>query len=439
MNLRHKLGIALRMAGRPTEAISQLEEVAQARSLAAQPHVVMGHAYGQMGLHDQQFQCYEAAFQRDPEQVDAHEAFAKQLWSLKGPSESLAHFRRAMVHAPDDARLNIIYAKFLRRAGRYLDAYERLVSAIDRLGPLPMLHDAAGLAAADAGRLEDAAEHHRAALKWRPFDVAMLENAARTALMRDAFDEARTLCSAALQANAHRQLALAYLTLALRGLGEEEEARRLADPQDFVRPLDLEPPRGWSSIEGFHTDLVRELDVLHTTEQEPVDQTLYGGTQTAEHLFHAQSPAIRALKTMLAGAVDTYVSDIKNLTGHPTNHPFVSRAHEAWRFTGAWSVRLRDEGFHVNHIHPQGWVSSAYYVSLPENVREAGAEAGETAGFITFGEPPRELHLNFEPWRTIQPKEGRLCLFPSYMWHGTVPFHGDEPRMTVAFDARPIA
>jgi uncharacterized protein (TIGR02466 family) len=102
-------------------------------------------------------------------------------------------------------------------------------------------------------------------------------------------------------------------------------------------------------------------------------------------------------------------------------------------------VRLRDEGFHVNHIHPQGWVSSAYYVSLPENVREAGAEAGETAGFITFGEPPRELHLNFEPWRTIQPKEGRLCLFPSYMWHGTVPFHGDEPRMTVAFDARPIA
>ena len=34
----------------------------------------------------------------------------------------------------------------------------------------------------------------------------------------------------------------------------------------------------------------------------------------------------------------------------------------------------------------------------------------------------------------------RLVLFPSYMWHGTVPFAGDEPRLTVAFDlvrARP--
>jgi hypothetical protein len=28
-------------------------------------------------------------------------------------------------------------------------------------------------------------------------------------------------------------------------------------------------------------------------------------------------------------------------------------------------------------------------------------------------------------------------LFPSYMWHGTIPFRSDEPRMTVAFDVVP--
>jgi hypothetical protein len=28
-------------------------------------------------------------------------------------------------------------------------------------------------------------------------------------------------------------------------------------------------------------------------------------------------------------------------------------------------------------------------------------------------------------------------LFPSYVWHGTVPFAGDQPRLTVAFDAVP--
>ena len=32
---------------------------------------------------------------------------------------------------------------------------------------------------------------------------------------------------------------------------------------------------------------------------------------------------------------------------------------------------------------------------------------------------------------------GRLVLFPSYMWHGTVPFHDAASRTTIAFDAVP--
>ena len=37
----------------------------------------------------------------------------------------------------------------------------------------------------------------------------------------------------------------------------------------------------------------------------------------------------------------------------------------------------------------------------------------------------------------IEPKPGRLVLFPSTMWHGTEPFAAGE-RLTVAFDvARP--
>jgi hypothetical protein len=44
-----------------------------------------------------------------------------------------------------------------------------------------------------------------------------------------------------------------------------------------------------------------------------------------------------------------------------------------------------------------------------------------------------------EPLRYVQPQSGRLVLFPSYLWHGTTPIHGDEPRMTIAFDAVPRA
>ena len=37
----------------------------------------------------------------------------------------------------------------------------------------------------------------------------------------------------------------------------------------------------------------------------------------------------------------------------------------------------------------------------------------------------------------VRPEPGLLALFPSYMWHGTVPFGGEEPRLTIAFDIVP--
>ena len=37
----------------------------------------------------------------------------------------------------------------------------------------------------------------------------------------------------------------------------------------------------------------------------------------------------------------------------------------------------------------------------------------------------------------VQPAPGLLALFPSYFWHGTVPFGGDDTRLTIAFDLVP--
>jgi len=93
---------------------------------------------------------------------------------------------------------------------------------------------------------------------------------------------------------------------------------------------------------------------------------------------------------------------------------------------------LRREGYHVNHVHPQGWISSAYYVSVPAEVEDET----ERSGWIKFGEP-RFPVPGADAERYVKPRAGRLVLFPSYMWHGTMPIHGDEARMTIAFDAVP--
>ena len=56
-----------------------------------------------------------------------------------------------------------------------------------------------------------------------------------------------------------------------------------------------------------------------------------------------------------------------------------------------------------------------------------------TEGWLALGEPPTSLGLDVEPYRLIEPRPGRLALFPSYTWHGTRPFTAGE-RLTVAFD-----
>jgi hypothetical protein len=74
-----------------------------------------------------------------------------------------------------------------------------------------------------------------------------------------------------------------------------------------------------------------------------------------------------------------------------------------------------------------GWLSSALYIALPPDLGK------DQAGWLTIGEPQAQLGLDLPPLRVIEPKPGRLVLFPSTMWHGTRPFQVGE-RLTVAFD-----
>jgi uncharacterized protein (TIGR02466 family) len=110
-----------------------------------------------------------------------------------------------------------------------------------------------------------------------------------------------------------------------------------------------------------------------------------------------------------------------------------SRNTGAYRFQGAWSVKLRPGGGrHVDHLHPEGWLSSALYIDLPEAVQGEGKQ-----GWIKFGQPGVPTEAKLGPEHYVKPEPGLLVLFPSYMWHGTMPFEGSENRLTIAFDLVP--
>lgn len=177
--------------------------------------------------------------------------------------------------------------------------------------------------------------------------------------------------------------------------------------------------------------LADTLRRLHQLSGQPLEQSLRGGSQTDGDIFMRIDPVLVQLREAIRATVAEHVAQFPD---PDPSHPLLSERRDEIRFSGSWSVRLKAAGFHSNHVHPFGWISSALYVALPPDLGQ-----GE-AGFLTLGDPRSScFEVNVKPFRMVEPKPGRLVLFPSYMWHGTKPF-GEGERLTVAFDvARPSA
>jgi tetratricopeptide (TPR) repeat protein len=210
-----------------------------------------------------------------------------------------------------------------------------------------------------------------------------------------------------------------YLSIAWRLMGDHR-ADWLDRSDIFVGSFDL------PNEDGFLSDLAAALRALHKARSPYLEQSVRGGTQTDRNLFFHHEPAIRTIRDRVKAAVRDYVDA---LPPHESDHPLLSAPRGHICFEGSWSVRLGAQGFHTVHTHTAGWISSAFYVALPD-AEQLGAPP---SGWLSFGEPPGELGLDLPAYCTVEPKPGRLVLFPSTMWHGTKPFDDGE-RLTIAFD-----
>jgi hypothetical protein len=166
---------------------------------------------------------------------------------------------------------------------------------------------------------------------------------------------------------------------------------------------------------------------LHLAQHAPLEQSLRGGTQTDGPLLSNIAPPIQQLRRAICEITQSHMVKIHG--AQKLNEPNLQDI----RFAGSWSVRLRGAGHHANHIHQAGSLSSALYIALPIQQEMGPAPAG----WFTLGQPPVELKTNLPPIKTVEPKPGRLVLFPSTMWHGTNPIKSGE-RLTVAFDVAPL-
>lgn len=281
--------------------------------------------------------------------------------------------------------------------------------------------------AREAQNAEDIAQATDQALHQDPNDLVALDLRIVADLMQGEPDRALSRLKPLRHAQPNAQHWLAHEFVALRMLGQTSE---LLDVDRYVRAYDLTPPDGFDSIEAFNASFVETLQQLHCFSARPLNQSLRGqGTQTTRSLTSYDHPVIQAYINALERPIQQYLDEIGRDPAHPTS----ARNQGTYSFAGMWSVRLRGRGFHESHVHPEGWISSAYYVAVPPGTDQSP----DRAGWIGFGAPPYEVPSGASELKWIAPKPGRVVLFPSFMWHGTKPIKDDAERITAPFDLIP--
>lgn len=457
--VRVRIGAMLLASGDAADALSEIEAAAAADPQLFDAHYYRGLALARLERFDEAVGALNQAVALRPASLEALNAVANNLRAANRYDEALDVYWRMVDVAPVLADTHEKLNRLAWMAGR-TDMFLKSFSYVrerqgddaalltaeaqlrmqrnDNAGAEPLLKRALALAPARAdtsallgrllsqrGHFDESFDAFSQAVQTEP-GVGLFRNEFGYALLKG--NEARQALAqfeTALGTDPADQLALAGMCLAYRALGDSRY-RALTNIDAFVRAYPLSVPSGYADAAAFNRAVAEELLQLHKLTAEPLDQTLRGGTQTPGILFLRSSKVVQQVREQIAAAVDDYV---RAMEARP-DHPLLSRKRGDWSFTHSWSCKLRSSGFHTNHVHPMGWISSAYYVSLPD-------ELNDNHGWLKFGESNLGLGGDDRPERFVKPVVGQLVLFPSYMWHGTVPFQSAADRLTIAFDVVP--
>jgi tetratricopeptide (TPR) repeat protein len=362
-----------------------------------------------------------------PADAALHEQLAR-LWFARGAGEGFTQqLERAIRDFPGELKLRLVAAGLLRNAGFAERALELLREGLRAAPNSTAFLTSVGVLLDEREGGDEALALLRAAVQRAPQSGPAKRNLIPALIRRAFYTEARTLCEELLQREPDEQKLIAYYATTLRASGDAGYAV-LHDYPRLVRTYRPAPPAGFATLGEFLEAFARELSKLHRTELRPLDQSLRGGSQTERNL-PADNPVIAAFFAMIDEPIRDYISRLRD---DDRTHPTDRRKSAGYHISGSWSVRLMPGGFHVNHVHPRGWISSAFYVELPAT--PDGAQGHE--GWLKFGEPDGTWSGLKADYR-VEPGAGMLVLFPSYMWHGTVPFERGGRRLTAAFDVIP--
>tara|TARA_A100001037_G_scaffold56528_1_gene48788 strand:- start:167 stop:1489 length:1323 start_codon:yes stop_codon:yes gene_type:complete len=374
-------------------------------------------------------QSLKRAVAIDGDTVDYQINLGVVLESSGDIASAYDHYASALERKPHNADLLGRVSEAAREADRYEDFAVLLEGLCTDDPDYPQAQFLLGQALYFLQRPAEAVEPFRRAAALAPSFTQAYANLASVLMDLGRPEEALAACADCLRINPGDSYALATQAIALMETGDGNRARALLDFDALLEVHTLAPPSGYSDIAAFNDALEAAVMAHPTLRVDPNHRSCHFAGQT-DDLFQDPVEPFIALETAVRTAAESY----RKKLDPASTLPFLANPAPRTELIG-WATAMRAQGHQSAHIHPASWLSAVYYVRVPDLVRR-----GDNAhkGWIEFGQPPEHYPITKESDVTfIEPVEGKLILFPSYVYHRTMPYEDDALRISIAFDFDP--
>ncbi len=397
---------------------------------------------------------YRKTIALQPQFFEAYANLGTLLQKAGKLDEAINHYRKALsIH--EDARGHFNLGTALRDEGKLDEAISHFKRAIALFANYADAHNYLGECLRDQGNMEEAIKSYLEALKLNPSHPGANYNMGEFLYLANRFDEAvsyfeqsqlddwqeRALyCTYKAEhfddfkakldtiVRSHKKHKAPFLaTLSSHyatNFGTEDEYNFCKNGFDFVYQKSI--PELAEPNSQFLKDLLSDIE--NTAIEVRAQGMIINGKQSAGNLFKRPEASFRRLGDIVKQEFLNYKHQFAG-----ADCELIKSFPNELEFTSSWYVRLRRGGYVDRHIHEVGWISGAVYLVLPKDKKDPTEGCFE---YGLHGDNYPQKHDNF-PVGIASPSVGDIVLFPSSLFHRTIPFNSNEERICIAFDLKP--
>ena len=423
--IKHKLALLYKNSENITQCIATYQELLHSfpDDYSINKSYLLSCAY--LGFLDTLEEDLEKILMINPNDYEIHECYFNLLWNQK----RAGYFTSYKKYYDVITNVDVLYSfcKKLIKEDLLLESLKVIERAFILNIKLENAYLIKGHVLRELGDFEQALLLLQKGEALFPEHIDLSYELVVTYLCLKQYEKALQLSKKMTEISPKHQGCWALYATTLRYSGYEKEYNKLYDYQKFVKVYSVPHPERYNNVVKYNSELFDELEKHQKNKQYPIEQSVRNGRQTPSHLFSNTSVFIQEFKLALGKVVDKYIGQLKKTEGHP----LLMHTDNNYFFSGAWSIHMQNKGYHKNHYHHKGWISGPYYVVVPDAVNSKGE------GWLKLGQAELSRWLTQEADYYIKPCVGEVILFPSYMWHGTVPLTKKESRVTIGFDVTP--